>query len=140
MNPWANVPQRQQGFPSRWPRRETFRTMTRLFAGTPWDQPPTCERCGALLAACSCGPEPAPIIPPHEQTARLAIEKRPKGKVVTVVRGLPAVGNDLPALLAALKQACAAGGALKDDSLELQGGHLERVRSKLATLGYKTLG
>ena len=112
--------------------------MTRLFSGTQWDQPPKCDRCGELIEACQCPPEAPPKIPPEQQTARLAVQKRQKGKMVTVVRGLPAEGNDLPALLVELKNACASGGTLKDDTLEVQGSHLERVRKVLEKLGYRT--
>lgn len=112
--------------------------MTRLFAGTPWDRPPVCDRCGQLETECTC-PPPVPvveIIPPSKQTARLSLEKRKKGKIVTVVRGLPGVGNDLPALLARLKTTCGAGGTLDGDDLEIQGNHLDRIREQLDTLGY----
>ena len=93
--------------------------MTRLFAGTPFDRPPTCDRCGRLESECDCGPPPVELIPPEKQTAKLTLEKRKRGKVVTVVRGLPAVGNDLPQLLSELKTACGAGGSLQDEQLEL---------------------
>lgn len=111
--------------------------MGRLFAGTEFYQPPTCDRCGELEEACQCPPPVAPRIPPEQQTAKLSVEKRKKGKVVTVVRGLPAEGNDLAELLTQLKTACGAGGALKDDSLEIQGKHVERVRDALSELGYR---
>jgi len=117
--------------------------MTRLFAGTPYDIPPKCDRCGALEADCKCPPlppPPPPRIPPAEQTARLAVEKRNKGKVVTVVRGLPAVGNDLPELLAWLKSTCGAGGSLAGEELEIQGKHLDRVRAALTERGYRVKG
>ena len=109
----------------------------RLFEGTEFDRPPRCERCGELEEECQCAPEPAPLIPPENQTARLAIEKRKKGKSVTVVRGLSAEGNDLPALLTRLKTACGAGGTLKDEELEIQGRHLDRVRETLSEIGYR---
>jgi translation initiation factor 1 len=112
----------------------------RLFAGTPYDLPPKCDRCGALEADCTCPPPPAPRIAPSEQTARLAVEKRSKGKVVTVVRGLPEVGNDLPELLTLLKSKCGAGGTLAAEGLEIQGKHLERVRAALSELGYRVKG
>jgi translation initiation factor 1 len=111
--------------------------VTRLFAGTPFDRPPTCDRCGELEEKCACPPEPSPRTAPEKQTARLAAEKRKKGKLVTVIRGLPVEGNDLPALLSQLKTACGAGGTLKDDFLEIQGHHLERVREVLISLGYR---
>ncbi len=112
----------------------------RLFEGTKWDRPPRCEVCGELEEECTCPPPVAPKIPPEKQTAQLAIEKRKRGKIVTVVRGLPAEGNDLPALLAELKTACGAGGTIKDDALEIQGKHLDRIREHLTQLGYRTQG
>lgn len=54
----------------------------------------------------------------------LAIEKRAGGKVVTVVRGITR-GEE--ALLAALKKLCGAGGALREDGIEIQGDHRARV-------------
>jgi hypothetical protein len=68
----------------------------RLFAGTPWDRPATCERWGRLESQCSC-PPPVPEakrIPPQQQTARLMTERRAKGKRVTVTSGLDAKAND----------------------------------------------
>ena len=109
----------------------------RLFAGTPFDRPPRCERCGELEEDCICPPEPPPRIPPEQQTARLAVEKRKKGKLVTVVRGLIAEGNDLPELLTLLKSTCGAGGTLKADVLEIQGNQLDRVREALDKIGYR---
>ena len=109
----------------------------RLLEGTQWDRPPRCESCGELEEACTCLPPPKVLTPPERQTARLAVEKRKKGKVVTVVRGLPADENDLPGLLGRLK---GAGGTIKDDELEIQGDHLERLRALLAEIGYRIRG
>jgi translation initiation factor 1 len=114
--------------------------MGRLFAGTPFDRPPRCERCGRLESECDCPPiVPEPVrIPPEKQTARLRVEKRPRGKVVTVVTNLDPDGNNLPTLLGSLKTACGAGGTLKDGVLEIQGDHLTRVQNALESLGYRT--
>lgn len=112
----------------------------RLFEGTEFDRPPKCERCGELEAACECPPTPGPRIPPEKQTAKLAIEKRRKGKVVTVVRGLPEEGNDLSELLTKLKSACGAGGSIQDGEIEIQGRQLERVRELLQKIGFKVKG
>lgn len=109
----------------------------RLFEGTEFDRPPRCERCGELEEDCVCPPEPPPRIPPEKQTARLYVEKRKKGKQVTVIRGLPAEGNDLPELLKQLKSVCGAGGAVKDDVIEIQGRQIENVRAVLSRLGYR---
>jgi translation initiation factor 1 len=77
-------------------------------------------------------------IPPERQTARLRVEKRPKGKVVTVVTGLDAEGNDLASLATQLKSKCGTGGTVKDGVIELQGAHLDAAEKALAGMGYKT--
>ena len=115
----------------------------RLFEGTPFDRPPRCEQCEELEEACTCpkpSPSAGPRIPPGKQLARLAVEKRKKGKSVTVVRGLSPDGNDLSDLLAQLKTACGAGGALKGEVLEIQGRHVDRVGKYLRDLGYRVRG
>ena len=112
----------------------------RLFEGTEFDRPPRCERCGELEVDCECPPEPAPGIPSAKQTAKLSIEKRRKGKVVTIVRGLSEEGNHLPELLTQLKSTCGAGGSLKEGEIEIQGRQLDRVRELLQKMGYKVKG
>ena len=56
------------------------------------------------------------------------------GKVVTVIRGLPA--RDLEARATELKRLCGAGGAVTDGAVEVQGDHRERIASRLRDLGY----
>ena len=112
----------------------------RLFEGTQWDQPPRCERCGELEEICTCPPLPRACTPPEKQTAKLAIEKRKKGKMVTVIRGLSPEENDLPELLAKIKASCGAGGTTKGELLEVQGDHLARVRELLSGIGYRVKG
>jgi len=112
----------------------------RLFEGTPWDRPPRCERCEELEENCQC-PPPEPVrLAPEKQTARLSIEKRKKGKVVTVVQGLTVQDNDLAGLLTQLKSTCGAGGTLRDDVLEIQGKHLDSIRDALKKIGYRVKG
>ena len=109
----------------------------RLFEGTQWDVPPVCDRCGEPEAECQCPPPPHEYRAPQKQTAKLAIEKRKRGKSVVVVRGLLAKDNDLPELLTKLKTACGAGGTIKDDTLEIQGKKVELIRSTLEKIGYR---
>jgi len=112
----------------------------RLFAGTPFDISPKCDRCGVLDADCQCPPLPMGRIPPNQQTATLTVEKRKKGKVVTVIRGLTERANDLPALLSQLKSQCGAGGTIQEDCVEIQGEHVGRIRETLTAIGYKVKG
>jgi translation initiation factor 1 len=75
-------------------------------------------------------------VPPEKQAARVAVEKRKRGKVVTVVRGL-ADDAYLPVLLADLKSACGAGGTCKEGLIEIQGDHADRIRELLGGKGYR---
>jgi translation initiation factor 1 len=70
----------------------------------------------------------------------LSVQKRAKGKLVTVVAGLHEPETDVPALLTQLKNHCGAGGTFRDDIIEIQGHHLDRVRKLLCELGYRVLG
>lgn len=110
----------------------------RLFEGTEFDIPPRCERCEKLEADCQCPPlpDPAPTrIAPAKQSANIRVEKRKKGKQVTVIQGLHEF--DLPDVLVKLKNSCGAGGTIKDDAIEIQGQHADRVQSLLRGLGYR---
>jgi translation initiation factor 1 len=112
----------------------------RLFAGTPWDRPPTCTGCGRLESECAC-PPPVPEVkrvPSEQQTAKLMTERRAKGKLVTVIAGLDPKDNDLSELATRLKNACGAGGTVKDGQIELQGDHLQAAERALGAIGYKT--
>ena len=114
----------------------------------PWDASLPAQsgtaRPNATVAACSSGnaTAPAPVekmhIPPESQTARLRLEKRPKGKHVTTVSGLDPDGNDLAALSAQLKGICGTGGTVKNGVIELQGDQLVAAECALRELAYKT--
>ena len=111
-----------------------------LLAGTIFDRPPHCDRCEKLESECTCLPLEPVRRPTGKQTARIAVEKRKHGRMMTVIRGLAAKDTDLPGLLRQLKNCCGAGGTVTDDGLELQGTHADRVRAELQRLGYKVKG
>lgn len=111
--------------------------MTRLFAGTPFDRPPTCERCGALESACTCPPPEPERVPPVKQSVKVQVERRKNGKVITAIRGLSTIADAHLELLTRLKTVCGAGGTFKDEVLEIQGAHLDRIRDSLQQLGYR---
>ena len=71
------------------------------------------------------------FVPPESQTARLRLEKRPKGKHVTTVSGLDPEGNDLGGLAARLKAKCGTGGTVKNGVIELQGDHVVAAEAGL---------
>src|SRR5215469_1912022 len=59
------------------------------------------------------------------------------GKGVSVITGLPLVGEELEALATRLKKLCGAGGAVKDGTIEIQGDHRDRLVAELNTLGFQ---
>ncbi len=58
----------------------------------------------------------------------VTVEKRARGKVVTVVRN---ISGDGASLLKDLKRRCGAGGVVREDSIEIQGDHREKVKAYL---------
>ena len=70
------------------------------------------------------------------QTALVSLEKRVKGKVVTLVQGLLAHEDDLAALGKKLKARCGAGGTVQDGAIEVQGDHRETIAAALEGMGY----
>jgi len=111
-----------------------------LFAGTKWDVPAHCEVCKQLESECTCPPLPPEQkqwLAPEKQSAKIAIERRKKGKTVTVIRGLDSHESDLPSLLTSLKNSCGAGGTIEGDTLEVQGSHIDRIHEHLSKIGYR---
>jgi translation initiation factor 1 len=79
-------------------------------------------------------PAKSPV--PNDGVIRIFRERGGRnGKVVTVLRGLPP-GAALLELAADLKRLCGAGGTVKDEALEIQGDHRERLAGHLRTKGY----
>ena len=117
--------------------RHLAKQIMRLFEGTEFDVPPTCDRCKQLEAECECPPPVHEFLPNDQQSVRLRIEKRKRGKIVTLVVGLKPEETDLPKLLTSLKNTCGAGGTVGDDAIEIQGDHLERIATSLAEMGYR---
>ena len=62
------------------------------------------------------------------------------GKTVTVVYDLPRNTAFLTALAQELKRACGTGGAVVDDTIELQGELRDRVRAFLTKKGIAVKG
>jgi translation initiation factor 1 len=77
-------------------------------------------------------------LPPNQQTAYLHRDSKGRGgKTVTLVKKLILSEEDLRQLATQLKQACGSGGTIKDDMIEIQGEHREKIAEALTKLGYK---
>ncbi len=110
----------------------------RLFEGTQWDVPPRCDRCEQLESDCDCPPLPPPphVVDPAKQKLKLIVERRKRGKVVTVIRGV-ADDDVRPELLKELKNLVGSGGTTNEEGLEIQGDHLQKISEFLAARGYQ---
>ena len=79
-----------------------------------------------------------PDLPPNQQNLRVqASRKGRKGKTVTVIAGFQCTPETLAKLLKQLKTQCGSGGTVKDNTLEIQGNHTEKIVQILTELGYK---
>jgi translation initiation factor 1 len=81
---------------------------------------------------------PIQDLPPNQQDLRVqASRKGRKGKTVTVITGFQAKPETLTALLKQLKTQCGAGGTVKDNEIEIQGDHVQKLVQLLIQMGYK---
>ena len=81
---------------------------------------------------------PTKSLTPQQQTAYLHRESKGRGgKAVTLVKNLTLTPADMKALAKKLKAACGSGGTVKDDIIEIQGEHREKIAVALEKLGYK---
>ncbi|GAB7008129.1 translation initiation factor [Halorubrum trueperi] len=73
------------------------------------------------------------------QQLTVRTEERRYGKKMVVIEGFEGA-TDLKSLASELKSALGTGGTVKDDTIELQGDHEERVRDLLIENGYAVTG
>ena len=100
-----------------------------------------CPKCRWPAADCRCsGRQPADEPVPARIVAKLRLEKRPSGKSVTIVEGLPKNERFLMELAKDLKRACGAGGTAGEQSVQLQGDQREKLRDLLARRGWTVKG
>jgi translation initiation factor 1 len=108
-----------------------------LFDGTLLERPVLCERCGEDVKVCDC---PPPDVPPHLQLLKIRIEKRKRGKTMTIISGFTGSTVQLRETLSELKTQCGAGGAVTGNDIELQGEQIEKVSKILSLRGYRIEG
>lgn len=108
-----------------------------LFDGTALERPVLCDRCQAEIKACQCPPEVEPDIPPEKQRLKIRVDKRKRGKLITVIAGFSCRQEQLRSTLTKLKDQCGAGGTIEGEQLEIQGSQLDRATQVLRSLGYK---
>lgn len=81
---------------------------------------------------------PTAELPPNQHNLKVqASRKGRKGKTVTVISGFQVSPETLQTLLKQLKAQCGAGGTIKDNEIEIQGDHKQKLVETLVKLGYK---
>ena len=69
---------------------------------------------------------------------RVRLERRPGGRDITTVLGVPGSAEAVASLARELRAVCGAGGTVRDGVIELQGDQVEKVRRELAARGVKS--
>ena len=90
-----------------------------------------CPRCGLPKPLCVCE-----TIAKESQKITVKIEKKKFGKKYTVIEGIDTSEINLKDLMKQLKSELACGGTLKNNLVELQGDHKQKVKKKLINLGF----
>jgi translation initiation factor 1 len=99
-----------------------------------------CPTCGSPVAECRCNRQRDEPIP-GRVVAKLRMEKAGRGgKTVTVVYDLPRNLAFLKELASELKRACGAGGAVVENTVEIQGDLRDRIRATLQKKGWTVKG
>jgi translation initiation factor 1 len=101
-----------------------------------------CKKCGWPARDCKCSSRSNRDDPvPPRIVAKLRMEKAGRGgKTVTVVYDLPRNEAFLKELASELKRACGTGGAVVENTIEIQGDLRDRVRALLANKGWAVKG
>jgi len=75
---------------------------------------------------------------PSQHTLKIRLEKNGRGgKTVTVIFELPANEAFFKDLEKKLKSLCGTGGSFKNNMIEIQGDHREKLKTYLEKMGFK---
>jgi len=112
-----------------------------LFDGTELEQPVLCEQCSQDVKTCDCEPieqvETEAEVPPEKQSVRVRLEKRKRGKLMTVIFDFRGPAKQRRQFLTDIKNHCGAGGTIAEGNVEVQGDHVERITAFLLAGGYR---
>ncbi len=94
-----------------------------------------CPDCGRAVDDCICQSEEP--LPPGDGIVRISRQTQGrKGKPVTLITGLPLKSAELKQLARELKNRCGCGGTVKNNTLEIQGDHRDKLFEILIAKGY----
>lgn len=91
-----------------------------------------CPKCGLPKDICVCEK-----IAKEQQ--KIVVEAKPRvfGKVMTIIHGIDPKSIDIKKLLKELKRELACGGTFKNNEIELQGDHRDKVVEILVRNGFQ---
>ncbi len=90
-----------------------------------------CSKCGLPEELCVCE-----NISKEQQNIRIYTEEKRYRKKMTIIEGLDNSSLDIKALTKKLKSKLACGGTYKNDKVELQGDHKQKVLELLKKEGF----
>ena len=90
-----------------------------------------CPKCGLPQELCVCE-----TIAKETQKIVITRETKRYGKSMTIIKGIDTTKIDVKALMKKLKSKLACGGTYKNEEIELQGDHRERVKELLVKEGF----
>lgn len=90
-----------------------------------------CPKCGLPKELCVCE-----TIAKETQKIEIRLEKRKFGKKYTVVQGISDKNIDVKDVLKKLKSKFACGGTAKENTIELQGNHISKMKDALVSMGF----
>ncbi len=77
-------------------------------------------------------------VPPNQQTLKVEASRKGRGgKTVTVISGFQGKPEILADLAKQLKAQCGTGGTVKENEIEIQGEHKQKIAEILKKMGYK---
>ncbi len=79
-----------------------------------------------------------PDRPPNQQKLKVDVSRKGRsGKTVTMISGFEHTPTTLTTLAKQLKAQCGTGGTAKDNSIEIQGDHAQKLLELLAAKGFQ---
>lgn len=96
-----------------------------------------CPNCEKPVDDCICSTKKAKEILGDGKVRVERSNKGRRGKMVTLVSGLPLTASELATLAKKLKKKCGAGGTVKDGIIEIQGDRRDFLITELKSMGYE---
>ena len=90
-----------------------------------------CPKCGLPKELCICE-----TMAKEAQKIKVTKVQKRYGKHVTIIKGIDSSKIDIKELMKKLKSKLACGGTYKNEQIELQGEHREKVRELLEKEGF----